>query len=407
MPRAPTRDADLGRAARSSDAVDRRGPGGDQGRLCGQRGAFGNVQYRVFTDPSGTRASPRPSSTRHMRGPNWAGDQRPVRRRRATTTRPASDSGPNGVYLTYRYGPADRQHASACASSTRRRTPSGRPTYIEGPDPIDEQRHRRARSTRRTPRDGCTSSGARSTTATGCATRALTRRRDLQRGGEPRHARDVHRPDGRGRPRREPGSPSGAPLAAPIRVVPIDPQAEPAAPGGGGPGGGPGGRTPPGRPRVASASATPRSLPGQGTSFTLQLERGRARHADGPEAGQGPEGAGQRGRHRCVPQTRRRLRALRRQRRQPGGVPAPAAPAPLQGLQAHRADPAGVTPGRNTIVFNGRIAGRRLRPGRYRALLVITDSAGNVSRDRADPLPRAAQTPLAARPLRQECTACR
>jgi hypothetical protein len=32
------------------------------------------------------------------------------------------------------------------------------------------------------------------------------------------------------------------------------------------------------------------------------------------------------------------------------------------------------------IIFNGRIAGRRLRPGRYRALLVITDTAGNVSR---------------------------
>ena len=38
-----------------------------------------------------------------------------------------------------------------------------------------------------------------------------------------------------------------------------------------------------------------------------------------------------------------------------------------------------VTPGRNTIVFSGRIAGRRLRPGRYRALLVIRDD-GNVSR---------------------------
>ena len=39
-----------------------------------------------------------------------------------------------------------------------------------------------------------------------------------------------------------------------------------------------------------------------------------------------------------------------------------------------------VGPGRNTIVFNGRIAGRRLSPGRYRALLKLTDLAGNVSR---------------------------
>jgi hypothetical protein len=37
-------------------------------------------------------------------------------------------------------------------------------------------------------------------------------------------------------------------------------------------------------------------------------------------------------------------------------------------------------PGQNTIVFSGRIAGRKLRPGRYRAVLVIRDTAGNVSR---------------------------
>ena len=36
--------------------------------------------------------------------------------------------------------------------------------------------------------------------------------------------------------------------------------------------------------------------------------------------------------------------------------------------------------GRNEIVFNGRVAGRRLSPGLYRAQLVITDAAGNVSR---------------------------
>ena len=39
-----------------------------------------------------------------------------------------------------------------------------------------------------------------------------------------------------------------------------------------------------------------------------------------------------------------------------------------------------MTAGRNTIEFDGRIAGRRLSPGQYRALLVVTDSAGLVSR---------------------------
>jgi len=39
-----------------------------------------------------------------------------------------------------------------------------------------------------------------------------------------------------------------------------------------------------------------------------------------------------------------------------------------------------VVAGHNTITFSGRLAGRKLGPGRYRALLKVTDSAGNVSR---------------------------
>ena len=39
-----------------------------------------------------------------------------------------------------------------------------------------------------------------------------------------------------------------------------------------------------------------------------------------------------------------------------------------------------VAPGDNTIAFNGKIAGRKLKPGKYRASLVITDDAGQVSR---------------------------
>ena len=87
-----------------------------------------------------------------------------------------------------------------------------------------------------------------------------------------------------------------------------------------------------------------------------------------------------RGRRRCVPQTPRRLRALRR---------SAGSQAAFRRLLRQRRCKAykrigsirkTVSPGRNTINFSGRIAGRRLRPGRYRALLVITDSAGNVSR---------------------------
>ena len=39
-----------------------------------------------------------------------------------------------------------------------------------------------------------------------------------------------------------------------------------------------------------------------------------------------------------------------------------------------------VTPGVNTIRFNGRVAGRKLSRGAYRAKLVVRNSGGQVSR---------------------------
>ncbi len=41
-----------------------------------------------------------------------------------------------------------------------------------------------------------------------------------------------------------------------------------------------------------------------------------------------------------------------------------------------------VSPGRNEIVFSGRVAGRRLSPGVYRAVLTVRDLAGNASAQR-------------------------
>jgi hypothetical protein len=88
----------------------------------------------------------------------------------------------------------------------------------------------------------------------------------------------------------------------------------------------------------------------------------------------------QRGRTRCVPATRRRLRALRRRAGSPAAFRRLLRQRRCRAYKRIGRIQQAVTPGRNTIVFNGRIAGRRLRPGRYRALLVIRDSAGNVSR---------------------------
>jgi hypothetical protein len=88
----------------------------------------------------------------------------------------------------------------------------------------------------------------------------------------------------------------------------------------------------------------------------------------------------QRGRRRCVPQTRGRLRRLRR---------SASSRAEYRRLLRQRSCRAWkrvgvirreVAAGRNEIVWNGRVAGRRLSPGLYQARLVIRDAAGNPSR---------------------------
>jgi hypothetical protein len=158
-----------------------------------------------------------------------------------------------------------------------------------------------------------------------------------------------------------------------IRVVPIDPQPEPALPGG------PGGpdTTPPtaGGFDIGDSTLTP----GQGTAFTFDASENGVAILTVQKQVKGLK-VRVRGKRRCVPQTRKRLRALRRQA---------GSRAAFRRLLRRRRCTAykrigsitqRVTAGSNTIYFSGRIAGRRLRPGRYRALLKITDTAGNVSR---------------------------
>jgi hypothetical protein len=167
-----------------------------------------------------------------------------------------------------------------------------------------------------------------------------------------------------------------------IRIVPIDPLPEPASgggPGGGGPGGG-GSGSDTADPAVSGFGAGDSTLfPGRGTTFTFNSsEAGRAvlsfhKRVKGLKVRQ-------RGRRRCVPRTRARLRRLRRS----SGSPA----AYRRALRRRRCKTwkkvgeirRDVVAGRNEIVWNGRVAGRRLSPGLYQARLRITDAAGNVSR---------------------------
>jgi hypothetical protein len=93
-----------------------------------------------------------------------------------------------------------------------------------------------------------------------------------------------------------------------IRVVPIDPQPEPAAPPPGG-GGGPDTTAP---TAGGFAISDPTLFPGQGTRFMFfSSEAGMARLTVQKQV-KGLK-VRIRGKRRCVPQTRKRLRALRRQ----------------------------------------------------------------------------------------------
>lgn len=149
---------------------------------------------------------------------------------------------------------------------------------------------------------------------------------------------------------------------------------------GSGPGSGPGSGSDFIPPEVGGFSVGNNSLlPGEGTFFDFNSsEPGLAtltlrRQVAGLRIRRG-------GRSVCVPRTPRLLRRIRR------SVGSPFAfRRALRGRRCRARKTIGrisqaVSSGQNTIVFNGRIAGRRLRPGRYFAELQIRDAAGNLSR---------------------------
>jgi hypothetical protein len=164
-----------------------------------------------------------------------------------------------------------------------------------------------------------------------------------------------------------------------IRVVVIDPQPEPSGSGGpGGPGGGDGGSDT-SDPDVSGFGAADRTLvPGAGTEFTFRTnEAGQAlltfyKRVKGLKVRQ-------RGRRRCVPRTRARLRRLRRRADSRAEFRRMVRRRRCKAWKKVGQIRREVLAGQNTIVWNGRVAGRRLRPGLYEARLTVRDAAGNVS----------------------------
>ena len=145
-----------------------------------------------------------------------------------------------------------------------------------------------------------------------------------------------------------------------IRVVAIDPQAE-SVPGG----------DVPGPPAIDDLGIGDRTLtPGQGTSFTFDSsEAGNAvltfqRRFNGKRV---KKKGTKKKKKRCKPVGKKKFKKLKKKKR-------------CKGWKKIGEIRQAVAPGANTIPFSGRIAGRKLRKGRYRARLVVTDAAGNVSR---------------------------
>ncbi len=337
-----------------------------------------DVQYWVFTDPSGTATITRDELNDNTPAfDNWgdAGGVKFLSAPEGNNDETRLDSGPNGIYLTYRYSqPTENQIRLRRFDSTT--GTFGAATSIEGPNAIEnsgigESMHSQDVSGRlhvvwRSLYDGnrlrythSDVAGASFTPAANLATRE-TFFSPMVEAGPAGTGFAVWRSSG-----------------SAIRLVPIDPQPEPAGPGGGGPGGAGPDTT---RPTAGGFGIGDSTLfPGDGTSFTFNSS----------EAGQAVLTIQKRvkglkvrikGRRRCVPQTRSRLRALRRRAGSDAAFRRLVRQRRCRAYKRIGSIRQTVSPGRNTIRFSGRIAGRRLRPGRYRALLVITDTAGNVSR---------------------------
>lgn len=134
------------------------------------------------------------------------------------------------------------------------------------------------------------------------------------------------------------------------------------------------------RPSVGGTTIGSRTLvPGQGTTFGFNSGEAGLAVLTFEKRFAGLKGK-RKGKRVCLPKTKRRLGALRKQS---GGGKAFAKALrqkSCQGYQRIGSIRQQARAGRNTFAFNGRVAGRKLTKGNYRAKLTVTDAAGNTSR---------------------------
>ena len=325
-------------------------PGGSQ-QVVHAVDSLDTVKYAVFTEPS---------------PPVSAGDANTLAKWQSGKFLPAPEgdndethlsSGPNGVFLSYRNFVPNDDHVGLRRFDDATDT-FGAPTYVEGANTIDNDGvnypyHSQDSAGRlhfvwRTLYDGM----------------RLRYTRSDDGGATWTPASNLAVKESFFGPIVEAG-PAGTGFAiwgfdaageTTIRIVAIDPQfeADPAAVD----------NTP---PTVGGLDAGDTSLlPGQGTTFTFNTsEAGKAvlsfqKRVKGLKVKKG-------GKLRCVPKTKKLVRKLRPK------LPRCKAWKKIGKITKN------VGAGPNKIVFSGRLAGRKLGPGKYRALLKITDTAGNVS----------------------------
>jgi hypothetical protein len=282
----------------------------------------------------------------------------------------ALNSGPNGVLLTYRYFVANDSHIGL-----RRFDPVtnvfGAPLYLEGPDPIENNSldepdsFQDAAGRIHVVWDTLFGGGRLRYTVSDPAGTTFTTAATLAKAEgfyEPEIAAGA---DGQGFVAWTPGS-TGS-----IRVVPIAPEAE-------------SGVIPP-KPDTTSPKATgfkaddTTLFPGEGVKFSFNASEAGLAVLTFEKQFKGLKGK-RKGKKACLPRSKKRLRALRKKADSEAAYRKLLKKLSCRAYKRIGEIRQAVKAGRNTIEFSGRIAGRPLSPGRYRASLVITDSAGNVSR---------------------------
>lgn len=322
------------------------------------------VKYGVY---NGLSASPAAINT----DANWAID-RNLPGAEPDNGDTALNSGPNGVYLSYLYFVANDNRVGLRRFDSATNSFGG-PLYIEGTSPIDNSSLQEPDSFQdpsgriHAVWSSLYGGGRLRYTVSDTGGGSFTPVANLATGETFNEPEVAAGPDGRGFATWTPNV-SGA-----IRIVPLDPQFEPPP-------------TPPAptvdtaKPGVSGFDISDRTLrPGQKASFSFRSTEPGNAVLTVEKRFAGIKGK-RKGKRVCLPKTKKRLAALRRKAGNPQAYGKLLKRLRCTGYRRVGEIRQSVRAGKNTIQFGGRVAGRKLSKGAYRATLVVTDSAGNVSR---------------------------